>query len=117
MILKKELSIAEVYQYRLELSILEKSFGKAKMVTLENYRSFLKSAGFSNIETFDISEFAGPTLNCWKENVSKNKETILSYFSEKSLGYFTQSCEILSSFFRDNILGYGIVVAKKDENL
>ncbi len=35
--------------------------------------------------------------------------------NEKMVNYFIQSCDILSSFFKENILGYGIVTACKKE--
>lgn len=115
LILKKELNIAEIYKYRKDLEILEKSFGKAKMVTLGNYKDFLSETGFTDIETTDISDFAFPTLNCWKENIDRNKDKISENFNGEMIDYFIQSCDILSSFFKENVLGYGIVTARKTE--
>ena len=112
LILKNELNFAEIYKYRKELSILEKSFGKTKMITLDNYRAILKETGFTDIKTFDISQYTYPTVHCWRENISKNKSRILEFFSETTVNCFMQSCDILSSFFQDNILGYGIVTAQ-----
>ena len=114
LILKEELSFAEIFRYRKELYILEKTFGKAKMITLDNYKSILAEAGFKDIETIDISQYVYPTPICWRENIFKNNDIISQLFGETLVDYFIQSCDILSSFFKDNILGYAIVTARRD---
>jgi ubiquinone/menaquinone biosynthesis C-methylase UbiE len=115
LILKRDLTLVEIYNYRKELGILEKSFGKVKMVTLKNYSQELKKAGFSDIVTIDISKWVFPTFGHWQNNITKNKKSILKYFNEDNVSNFLLSCEILKDFFKDNILGYGLVKAKKVE--
>jgi 27-O-demethylrifamycin SV methyltransferase len=115
LILKKELSVADLYKYRNELEILEKSFGKTKMEPLEYYCQILEEAGFSEIETFDISKQVIPTLMHWKNNVIQNRKNILGLLTEEEIEIFLHSCEIINNFFENNILGYGLIKAKKAE--
>ena len=115
LILKRDLTVVEIYNYRRELRILEKSFGKVKMVTLKNYSQELKKTGFSEIETIDISKWVFPTLGHWQNNITQNRKSILKHFDEDNVSNFLLSCEILKDFFKDTILGYGLVKAKKVE--
>jgi ubiquinone/menaquinone biosynthesis C-methylase UbiE len=115
LILNRDLTVVEVYKYRKELNVLEKSFGKVKMITFENYSKELKKAGFSDIETIDISKQIFPTFGHWQNNITQNRKSILKYFNEDNVSNFLLSCEILKDFFKDNIFGYGLVKAKKAE--
>ncbi len=113
LILINELNIADLYRYRKELAILEKSFGKAKMETLEYYDRELRPAGFSNIKTVDISQWVRPTLRHWRTNMANRKSDILQYFSNEDFNSFLLSCDIIDTFLKDKILGYGLVRAEK----
>ena len=46
MILKRELNEVEIFNYRREITILEKVCGKAKTETLDSYQKKLKSGRF-----------------------------------------------------------------------
>jgi len=60
--LRKKLTVMDVYRYQKELTILEKSFGKARMETLNFYAAKMGAYGFTDIETLDLSRQAFPTL-------------------------------------------------------
>ena len=113
LILINELNIAELYRYRKELTVLEKSFGKTKMEVLEYYDRELRQAGFSNIKTVDISKWVRPTLKHWRANMANRKSDILQYFSNDDFNNFLLSCDIIDTFLKDKILGYGLVRAEK----
>ena len=108
-----ELNVQQIYTYRRELAMLDKAFGKAKMETLGAYRRHLENAGFRAIQTYDISENTSATLHHWKDNSLNNKDELSRLFPEGMYQSFLESCDILSSVFTNNILGYGIATAMK----
>jgi len=103
----EEFGIAEVFKYKEELAILERSFGKAKMETLSFYERKLAEQGFKDVEVVDISAKVTRTLTEWKENTTTNKDQILRFLDEEGIDGFLRSCDILSAFFADRVLGYG----------
>jgi 27-O-demethylrifamycin SV methyltransferase len=113
LILKKDFSFKDLHFYRKELNVLEESFGRAKMETLETYDRLLHNAGFIDIEIVDISLQAKPTLTHWQNNIQENRENILKHLSNSALDNFLLSCDILREFFENNLLGYGLIKAKK----
>mgnify|MGYP005639837725 CR=1 FL=1 len=113
LILPKEFSISDLYNYRKELNLLEKSFGKVKMEPLEYYCQILKETGYSDVETVNISEHVIPTLKHWKKNIKQNRKIVLKHLNKSEIEIFIRSCEILDYFFKNNMIGYGLVKAKK----
>ena len=102
LILINEFSVLDIYKYQKELATLEKSFGKAKMETLEFYKTKMLKQGFQDIEVIDISNKAFPTLAKWKDNTRSNKDNILKFFSENDFNNFLLSCDIISDFFSND---------------
>lgn len=117
LVLKKELSLIDIKNFRDEFNILEKSFGKAKMVPLKSYSTVLKDSGFTDIETIDISNKVLPTPKHWKNNIFYNQPKIQKLITKDEINNFIQACDIIHAFFSKNILGYGIVKARKQGNL
>ncbi len=111
--LKRNFSVADIYDLRSELAMLENSFGKAKMATVPFYRECLAEVGFDSIETLDISDSVKPTLCAWKENVDSNIESIETLLEPKAIDDFLRTCDILAQFFDQNLLGYGLIRARK----
>jgi len=110
----KGLKPSEMYRQGKKLEALLSTFGKTKTETLDFYAKLLNAAGFSAIETRDISLQALPTLKHWKENCLTNKNKLLEQISLEKLNDFVFSCDILQEFIENKILGYGIVKAKKE---
>jgi len=111
--LQRPLTSKEIYKNQQELRILEKSFGKANLITLEQYSELFGNNKLKKIETINISKEVIPTITHWKENCEQNFHTILSHFSLEEYKSFTNSCDILSTFYNDGTWGYGIVTAIK----
>lgn len=115
LVLKQAFSVADLYRYREDLAMLEQSFGDAKMESLEFYQAAFAARGFSRIESHDISQEAMPTLQRWKENLARNQSSLAACFADEAMENFSRSCSILTRFFRDNRLGYGIIKAVKPQ--
>lgn len=113
LILVEEFGIAGVFQYREELAVLERAFGKAKMETLKFYSDKLSEQGFEDVEVYDISAKVIPTLTAWKENTISNQEHIMRFLSKEAIDDFLLSCDILSAFFNHGVLGYGLAKGVK----
>jgi 27-O-demethylrifamycin SV methyltransferase len=113
LVLKRELSIAEVYRLRQELSVLERAFGKAKMETLDFYEAVMRRQGFRALQRIDISREVYPTLDKWKENLERHRVSLAALLPAQDLDNFARSCDVLKKFFAGDILGYGIVTGVK----
>lgn len=113
-VLKKELSVVDVYELRADLSVLERTFGKAKMETLDFYEAAMRAAGFARIERRDISREAFPTLKKWKENLERNRGAVAEHLAEDDIKAFAHSCDILERLFIREWFGYGILKGVKD---
>ena len=112
-VLKRELSIAEIYRYRDDLARVERAFGKAKMETLDYYEATMRRQGFVEIERRDVSREALPTLEKWKENVERNRAALTAHVAQEYIDNFARSCEILKDLFARELFGYGIVKGVK----
>jgi 27-O-demethylrifamycin SV methyltransferase len=111
LILKHEASVAEVYRLRNELKVLERSFGDARMETLDFYESALGELGFVAIERRDVSREVLPTLDRWKENLARHRTELAAHLAPEDIENFGRSCDILKELFAGDFLGYGIVTA------
>jgi 27-O-demethylrifamycin SV methyltransferase len=114
LVLKKELSLADVYRLREDLARLERSFGRAKMETLDFYEATLRGQGFVDVERRDISREAAPTLDKWQENVTRNRDTLTGHLPVDEIDNFVRCCDILRGLFARGVLGYGLVKARRD---
>jgi 27-O-demethylrifamycin SV methyltransferase len=113
LILKREFSVADIYQLRGDLTVLERSFGKAKMETLDYYENAMRARGFESIERRDISRQVFPTLKKWRENLERNRVALSERLSGEDIENFARSCEILEDLFARELLGYGIISGMK----
>jgi len=113
--LKKQLSAKEVVAIMDELKLLEFSFGKASLITLERYRKIFEDCGLLNIKMEDISEQVIPTITGWRSNCFENRNAIIDVSSEGHFENFVNSCDILKEFYESGRWGYGVIVGHKPE--
>ena len=109
--LKRELSVVDIYNLKDELSLLEGSFGKAKMSTMPYYVDCLAQTGFDEIEVLDVTSQAKPTLAAWKQNVGIHREQIRQHLSPSAVDDFVMTCDIIENFFNQGLMGYGMIRA------
>lgn len=113
LILKRELTVLDIYNLREDISALNRSFGKAKMETLNFYQKTMQAVGFTKIGSHDISDMVFPTLDKWLENLESNQISISAHLPMNEIDNFARSCEILKKLFTQEVLGYGIVTGIK----
>jgi 27-O-demethylrifamycin SV methyltransferase len=94
-----------------EYYTLLKAFGPANVISLGTYCDRLIEAGFGEIVTIDISGYTINTMRWWRENALAYGGT--SGPEREYADRFMRACEILESFFRQGLFGYGMVRAMK----
>lgn len=112
-ILKRKLALTEVIQYRDEFLLLRDVFGRAIMEPLTFYRDQLESNGLRVTAESDISKPTFPTFDRWRQNAIANRENVCSMIGELAWQQFLMSCSVLERFWQEDILGYGIISARK----
>jgi len=112
--LKRKLALTEVIKYRDEFLLLRDVFGRAIMEPLTFYRHQFESNGLQVTAESDISKPTFPTFNRWRQNAHANHESVCSKIGERAWEQFLLSCDVLEQFWREDILGYGIISARKD---
>lgn len=112
-IVKRKLALAEVIDYRDEFLLLRDVFGRAIMEPLSFYRHQLESNGMVVSAESDISMPTYPTFGRWRENAKANRDSVCEMIGERAWEQFLLSCDVLEKFWQDDILGYGIICARK----
>lgn len=113
LILKRKLTAREILSMSTSLRVLEKSFGKASLWTLEEYSKAFTELNLNSIQTIDISNSVLPTIDLWKRNCKINEKKLKQIFNNKEYENFMDSCDILSNLYNNKLWGYGIIVANK----
>lgn len=114
-ILKRKLALEEVIQYRDEFLLLRDVFGRAIMEPLQFYRQQFESHDLTVCAETDISEPTFPTFTHWRKNAHENRESVCEKIGERAWEQFALSCDVLAQFWKEDILGYGIIAAQKKE--
>lgn len=113
LVLGRELVPRDLFSYRKEFTILEKTFGKARMATLEFYKNEMIESGFGEVEVYDISRQALPTLEEWKSNLRMHEKRIIEAVGKEYADEFLLACDITRGFFDQGLFGYGMVKGVK----
>jgi 27-O-demethylrifamycin SV methyltransferase len=111
-IVHRDLPIQEVVRQAKPFDLLRRVFGRAKMETLSTYRKWLEELDMQEIWTEDISRQTAPTLPAWAENADRYRSEVVELIGETAWSEFRESCEVLRSMWKEEILGYGLVVAQ-----
>jgi 27-O-demethylrifamycin SV methyltransferase len=113
LVLHRELTLRDLFLYRKEFTILEKTFGKAKLETLDFYKNKMIEQGFSEVEVYDISKQAQPTLGKWKSNALLHKDRMVEATGREYADGFVLACDITEDFFNQGLFGYGMIKGVK----
>jgi 27-O-demethylrifamycin SV methyltransferase len=117
LVLRRELTHRDLFSYRKEFTMLEKTFGKARMETLEFYENKMIERGFSEVEVYDISKQAQPTLEAWKTNLLLHRDRIVEETGRQYADEFILACDITEGFFNQGLFGYGMAKGVKKINI
>lgn len=111
--LKEKLSLEKVIEYRDEFLLLRDAFGRAIMEPLDFYAAELESHGLRVETRRDITEETYLTFDQWRKNAEEHRAHVTKEIGEQGWSKFFQSCDVLEHFWKEGILGYGIVAATK----
>ena len=115
--LMKELTLADIfYTCQKEMLVLERTWGRMKMESLDSYRNKMKESRFREVVAHDISPQVLPTLAKWKETATANQQQLLEVLDREKLEDFLISCDIMQRFFNENFYCYGIITGVKGSN-
>jgi cyclopropane fatty-acyl-phospholipid synthase-like methyltransferase len=90
-----------------------KTFGFAQLIPMGMYAKLLVEAGFTNLQFIDISKEATPTGKIWAENAKKFRGAQGKDFTNEDVDLFVRACEAMYGWFKEGIIGYGVVKATK----
>ena len=113
-VVKRKLSLEKVIENRDEFLLLRDVFGRAMMEPLEFYCEQLNHQVLEVISQSDISPATFPTFNRWRQNAQHNREAVSDMIGGRAWEQFFLSCDVLEQFWHEDILGYGIICAKKN---
>lgn len=113
LVLRRELTPRDLFSNRDEFTILEQTFGKARMAPLDFYKDKMIEIGFSDVEVYDISKQAQPTLERWKSNLLLHEDRIVEAAGREYADEFLLACDIAIGFFDQGLFGYGMAKGVK----
>jgi 27-O-demethylrifamycin SV methyltransferase len=108
-----ELPIAEVMKFGREFLLLDRVFGRARMVTLDEYRRLAEANGLAVTRCDDISAEVRPTFAWWKRNADEHRDAVEALLGREELARFVESTAVLDRMWELGKLGYGLVTADK----
>lgn len=107
------LPLAAVLARAHDFGLLNRVFGQAKMVLLDDYARWAADAGMEVVHALDISNETRPTFVRWRENAQRSAHQVRELVGDRYLSDFRASCDVLDRFWEDGSFGYGIFVAQK----
>lgn len=113
LMLGREVPLTEVYRRRCEFTLLDAVFGKARMETLNTYRSALAEQGFREVHSVDVSPWCKPTPLHWAQRLDARKGDFLLHLSEADWRSFREACTLIDRLFGEGLLTYQLLTAKK----
>lgn len=105
----EELPLSAVLKDAKAFDNLRKVYGRAKMETLDFYRSEFEKNQLRVDVLRDISTETRYTFNHWQENAENHKDEVVRLVGEQAWQDFVASCNILAKFWDDRVLGYGLL--------
>lgn len=113
LILQKRLSARDIVAMYDDLRLLERSFGKARLETLQVYSKIFQECGLEIAASRDITKEVTPTLMHWKENALRNSAEVSRSVSQEDIDCFITSCDLLEKLYKEGVWGYGLISARK----
>lgn len=112
-VLTRPLALRDLRRWHDELDILRDVFGDAVMATREQYCEAAAEAGFESIRGTDLTERVLPTFGCWRDSARDAREQVSALIGEAGLATFIAGCDVMERFFREGIVGYALIAARK----
>jgi cyclopropane fatty-acyl-phospholipid synthase-like methyltransferase len=109
---RRQIPFLELRERREDFAVLRASFGAARMDPLEDYAELATAAGLVVDATTDLTAETLPTFAAWQANLDRHRSEVLDLIGQAAVDTFQQSLGILSAFWSDGTLGYGLMSAE-----
>ena len=110
-VLRQPMPFIEVRRHLGPLTLLRQVFGDARMETLDEYARLARSGGLDVDRLDDLTAATRPTFSCWRSNAVRHRDAVVASLGEDDWQRFVDACDVLTQFWDDGILGYGLVAA------
>jgi 27-O-demethylrifamycin SV methyltransferase len=108
-----DLTIADTMRFARDFLLLDQVFGRARMVTLDEYSRLGGLNGLRVIQREDISRQVRPTFAGWRTNAGLHRQAVEALLGREATDRFVESTSVLERLWDLNKLGYGILAAEK----
>jgi 27-O-demethylrifamycin SV methyltransferase len=96
-----------------EFENLNAVFGKQHVELLSAYGQWAENSGLTVLRTADISNAVLPTLEHWRRNAESHRGELQESVGGEYLGQFLRACGFLERLWKEEKLGYGMMLARK----
>ena len=107
--LRRDLSFAEVKAARKDLALLRDVFGDAHMEQLDRYAGWLADHGVTVDTAVDLTDRTRPTFAAWRANIDAHRSRIVELMGEPSTEAFVAATYVLERLWDEGIMGYGLI--------
>ncbi len=97
-----------------EFENLNAVFGKQHVELLGAHKQLAESNGLTVLRTENISEAVLPTLEHWRGNAELHRDELRELIGEEYLAQFVRACGFLQLLWKEEKLGYGMMLARKN---
>jgi 27-O-demethylrifamycin SV methyltransferase len=96
-----------------EFENLNVVFGKQHVELLTAYRQLAEEGGLTVLRTEDASDAVLPTLPNWRRNAELHRGELAELIAQEYLAQFVRACGFLELLWKEEKLGYGMILARK----
>jgi len=112
-VVKQEIPFQYLVRNLSEFENLNAVFGKQHVELLSTYRDLAERNGLKVERTTDISEAVLPTLENWRRNAKLHGDKVSELAGGEYLDQFIRACVFLERLWREEKLGYGMMLAAR----
>lgn len=112
-VLRKRIPFQNLVKNLADFENLNEVFGKQHIELLSAYAQLAEERGLTVLRTEDASEAVLPTMTHWAANAERYRGEVRALVGEEYLARFTLACAFLQRLWKEELLGYAILVAQK----
>ncbi|MEO6606714.1 MAG: class I SAM-dependent methyltransferase [Aeromicrobium sp.] len=113
LIRRRDIPFRELRERSEDFATLRAGFGSARMDTLDQYTTYMESAGLVVDHVVDLTTETLATLDRWRGTALEHRDAVIEIVGLDGLQTFENSLDILEGFWRDGTLGYGLLSASQ----
>jgi len=99
-----------------EFENLNAVFGKQNVELLDTYMQLAENSRLTMLRNEDMSDAVFPTLEHWRHNAESHRGELKKLIGQEYLAQFLRACTFLERLWKEGLLGYGMMLARKPHN-